>query len=108
LFATAGIRITDQSIGDVATEVAPEIGAAEVSALSAAWGGRLHSLTLDGFQLADSFYPAVLQHLPGLQSLTLPYLVSKEPSDVVAMRFMALGSRVSRPLKLGLPSAVHT
>jgi hypothetical protein len=107
----AGIRIAsalDKGMGDVAAEMAPEIGAAEVSALSAAWGDRLRSLTLYGFQLADSFLPSVLQQLPGLQLLTLPVIHGTETSDLVALRFMALCSRVSRPLKLGLPPAVHT
>jgi hypothetical protein len=109
-FSIAGIRITvleHESMGYSVTGLAPVIGAAEVSALSRAWGNRLQSLALWGFQLADGFIAAVLHQLPGLQSLTLPLLHGEEHSDIVAARFMALCSRVSRPLKLGLPPAVH-
>jgi hypothetical protein len=78
-----------------------------VSALSIAWNNRLQSLTLDGFQLEDSFFPAVLQQLPGLQSLSLPTILCNLWLDNMAACFMALCSQLTKPLKLSVPPEIH-
>jgi hypothetical protein len=74
--ACISVRFLPSKSGpNLAADAAPVAGAAEVvSTLSTAWGNRLQSLTLDGLKLADSFFPAVLEQLPGLQSLILPTL----------------------------------
>jgi hypothetical protein len=78
-----------------------------LSALGTAWGDRLQSLTLEGVHLAPSFFPAVVQQLPGLQFLNLPRIPDSEGPDDMAARFMALCSRLTRPLKLAVPSEIH-
>jgi hypothetical protein len=74
------------------------IGAAELSALGSAWGDRLTHLYLSGVSLHKTFFSAVLQHLPGLQVLSLNDVSSK----ALRARLHAFCSQVPRPLKLEL------
>jgi hypothetical protein len=78
-----------------------QLGAAEVSAIAAAWGDRLQSLTLIGPALAATFFPAVAKHLPGLRSLSLVNI--PDATGDMSVRIMAFCSRLTRPLKLALP-----
>jgi hypothetical protein len=73
-----------------------------VSALASALGDRLRSLALDGAILAGSVFPAVVKHLPGLQSLTLVNMPDTR-EHLMAARITAFASRLTKPLKLALP-----
>jgi hypothetical protein len=109
LVPIAGIDITCKlnNTGPWATDTAPIAGAAEVSTLSTGWGSRLRSLTLNGFQLAPSFFPALTKQLPGLQFLELPRILCMEGLENMAAWVVALCTKLTRPLKLAVPLEIH-
>jgi hypothetical protein len=102
LCLTAGLSFRFVQKDPIVCDAPAELGAMEVSALASAWGDRLQSLTFNGPPLTGTFFPAVVQHFPALQSLTLVNTPAAQEGDMSA-RITAFCSRLTRPLRLALP-----
>jgi hypothetical protein len=79
-------------------------GASEVQQLGGALGSSLKHLVLQVCEVSDGFWPAVWDHLPGLQQLTVEDRVG---GAVGAHELSVFCGRAARPLQLNLEGDLY-